>query len=475
MIESLLTFFSLLFGSFIILYMLVVIFIYSVMLIISFFNIRKRYQLDQEGIDEENLDATYMKPISIIVPAYNEEVGILDTIYSLMSLRFPQTEVIVVNDGSKDGTQDKLIQAFQMKKVKKVVKKVLDTEPIIAIYQSSLNQNVWLVEKENGGKADALNAGINVAKYPFFCSIDGDSILNEKSLLQVMNPIVTSNEEVIAVGGNVRIANENNVQLGSISSPKLPRHYLVVMQVIEYLRAFMIGRISLSKFNMVLIISGAFSVFSKKWVIDAGGYSKNMIGEDMELVVKLHRYVKEHKLKKRIEFVADPVCWTEAPQTLSVLRRQRRRWQQGLLESLWKHKRMTLNPKYGAVGMVSFPYFWFVEAIGPLVEFGGYVYIVVAFFLGDIYLEFAFLLLCLFVLYGSVISIASVLLDAWNNDVYLRNKDLARLMVMSLTEVVWYKPLTLIWKLEGYLAFILRRKEWGTMKRTGLSEKGSSS
>ncbi|HWO97434.1 MAG TPA: glycosyltransferase [Bacillus sp. (in: firmicutes)] len=465
---------GLFFGSAILLYMVIVTISYTVMLAVAYFHIRKHYLLDKEEADEENLSSVHMKPISIIVPAFNEEAGILDTIHSLLSLRFPQTEIIIVNDGSTDNTQQKLLQEFSLKEVEKVVRQELPTKMIRRVFQSDIYHGVWLIEKENGGKADALNAGINFARYPYFCSIDGDSILNEKSLLKVMNPIISSDGNVIAAGGNVRIANGSLVQSGMVMKTVLANNFLIVMQVIEYLRAFMMGRISFSKYNLVLIISGAFSVFSKSWVVKAGGYATNSIGEDMELVVRLHRYIKENKLEKRIEFVPDPVCWTEAPESLATLRKQRRRWHQGLIESLWRHKKMTLNPKYGAVGMVSFPYFWFVECLGPIIELGGYLYIIAAFFLGNIYYEFAGLLALLFILYGGVLSIASVLLDAWSKDVYPKTSDLCRLIFMSLTEVFWYKPLTLLWRMEGVIFFLIRRKEWGEMQRIGHSKKGTS-
>lgn len=472
--STFLEFIMLFFGGLILIYMLIVILTYSIMLILAFFQLRKQYRLDKEEIDEDYIDLIYTKPISIIVPAYNEEVGIIDSIQSLLSLRYPQTELIVVNDGSTDQTQEKMIKQFQMKSVQKIVREQISTQPIHQIFQSDIHPNLWLIEKENGGKADALNAGINVAKYPYFCSIDGDSILEEKSLLRVMKPIILSNEEVIAAGGNIRIANGLDVQLGAIFQTNLSKNYLVVMQVVEYLRAFLMGRIALSKFNLILIISGAFSVFSKKMVVEVGGYSTQMIGEDMELVVKLHRFLKEKKSKKRIEFVPDPVCWTEAPQTFPILRKQRRRWHQGLIESLWKHKKMMFNPKYGAIGMISFPYFLLVECLGPLIELGGYVYIVIAFFLGDIYYEFALLLSLLFVLYGAVFSAASILLEAWSMNTYPKMKDVFRLLILSLTEIFWYKPLTLVWRCEGFIQFILRRKDWGNMQRAGLSKKGIS-
>lgn len=447
------------FGGLILCYMLIVIFTYSMMVLLSLFQLRKEYQFNKSKVDEEHLNIIYTKPVSIIVPAYNEEAGIEESVRSLLSIRYPLMEVIVVNDGSTDGTKDQMILKFQMKKIEKVIRNQLDTEPIKSIYQSMIYPHLILVDKENGGKADALNAGINLSKYPYFCSIDGDSILEPTSLLKVMRPIVMSNEEVIASGGNVRVANGSDIQLGKMTNKSLSHHPLVIMQVIEYLRAFLLGRISFSKYNMVLIISGAFSVFSKKWVIEAGGYARNTIGEDMEIVVRLHRLIREKKEKKKIVFVSDPVCWTEAPEKIPYLRRQRRRWHQGLLESLWKHRKMTLNPKYGAVGMISFPYFWIIECLGPVIELAGYIYIIFAFFTGGIYLEFAFLLSLLFIFYGLTFSIVAVLLEAWSMNSYPKVSDLFRLYIYSFFEVFWYRPLTLYWRCEGIWKFLLKKQE----------------
>ena len=459
------------FGGAILFYISLVIFFYIVMFLIAMFDLRKRYKLDPSEYDDAHIDAFYSKPISLLVPAYNEEVGIVDTIYSLLNLRYPQTEIIIINDGSTDHTLEKVIEHFRMKPVKKIIQKHIATMPIIQIYESEIYRNCLLIDKKNGGKADALNVGINVSSYPYFCSIDGDSILDEKSLLRVMKPIILSEGEVIAAGGNIRIANGAKMKLGSIFSTDLPNHYLVIMQVVEYLRAFLMGRIALSKFNLVLIISGAFSVFSKKWVIEAGGYTTNVIGEDMELVVHIHRLLKERKEKKRIEFVPDPVCWTEAPQTLAVLRNQRRRWHQGMFESLWKHRKMTLNPTYGLVGMISFPYFWIVESLGPVIELGGYVYVVVAFLLGDIYYEVAILLLLLFIVYGVIFSIASILFEAWGMNTYPKKRELLRMILLAFTEIFWFRPLTLIWRFEGLVRFLRGKSEWGNMKRVGIAKK----
>ncbi|MFJ7367927.1 glycosyltransferase [Lysinibacillus sp. NPDC098008] len=459
------------FGGTIVFYMLVVIISYSIMLATAMFDLRKRYRLDLSEYDDAHMDAFYSKPVSLLVPAFNEEVGVVDTVYSLLNLRYPQTEIIIINDGSTDKTLQTVIEHFRMKPINKVVRMNIPTKEVKQIYESEIYQNCILVDKENGGKADALNVGINVSQYPYFCSVDGDSVLDDKSLLRVMKPIILSDGEVIAAGGNIRIANGAKMQFGAIDQVQLPDNPLVIMQIIEYLRAFLIGRMAFSKFNLVLIISGAFSVFSKKWAIEAGGYSTNIIGEDMELVVNIHRQIKKKKENKRIEYVPDPVCWTEAPQTLHVLRNQRRRWHQGLIESLWKHKAMTFNPKYGMIGLISFPYFWLIECLGPIVELGGYIYIVIAFFLGKIYYEIAFILLLLFVIYGVIFSIAAVLFEAWGMNTYPRKRELLRMVLLAVTEIFWYRPLTLLWRCEGLVRFLLGKRSWGNMKRAGIAEK----
>ena len=462
--------FMLFFGYFIIFYMLLVTGSYVLMSLFALFRLKKLRGLDRSEFENTHIQSIYSKPISVLVPAYNEEVGVVESIYSLLSLNYPEYELIVINDGSKDLTEQVVIEQFAMVPISRVIKQSIETKPVEAIYQSTIHPNLYLITKINGGKADALNVGINFSKYPYFCSIDGDSILEPKSLLRVMKPVLRSGGKVIACGGNVRIVNNYKVNKGAVFSSELSTNPIVLMQIIEYLRAFLLGRIALSYFNLVLIISGAFSVFQKNYVIAVGGYSTDMIGEDMELVVKLHRYIKDNKEDKRIEFVADPVCYTEAPQSLKILRRQRRRWHQGLISSLWKHKKMTLNPKYGGIGLISFPYFWLIECLGPIIELLGYLYVILAFSLGKVYYEFAIALLLLFVIYGAILSVMSILFEAWSIDTYPRRRDLFRMILLALTESIWYRPLTLIWRMEGIYHFLTGKKVWGNMQRVGTKE-----
>lgn len=458
------------FGWFIAVYMVIVIVFYSVILIISMLQLRKEYQLDRIQAYEDYMDEFYTRPVSIIVPAYNEEAGIIQSVRSLLSVNYPTFEIIVVNDGSTDDTLKKMIDQYEMKEIKRVVRKQINTKPIKTIYQSSILSNLFLVDKENGGKADALNVGLNFSHYPYFCSLDGDSVLEPDAFLKVMKPIIDSNEEVIASGGSVRIANGCEIKNGHILKIGLSNNPIVIMQIIEYLRAFLMGRIGLSRHNLLLIISGAFGVFSKHWTIEAGGYKTDTVGEDMELVVRIHRLLKEKRINKKIVYVPDPVCWTEVPEDMTILRRQRRRWHRGLFESLWTHRSLTFNPKYGSIGVISFPYFWVVEFLGPIIEFLGYIFMVLCLFLGGVYIEFAILLFLLSCLYGSLFSMAAVLLEEWSLTKYPKVTDIVKLFLYSLTETIWYRPMTVFWRCEGVVQMLVGDTSWGEMKRKGVSK-----
>ena len=461
---------SIFFAWFIMVYMLIVITFYSVVMLISVVQLRKEYKLDRHKSYSDYTEDIYTKPVSIIVPAFNEEAGIVHSIRSLLSINYPTFEIVIVNDGSTDGTLERLIEQYDMKEIQKVIRKQVDSKPIKRVYQSQMLPTLFLIDKDNGGKADALNAGLNFSHYPYVCSLDGDSVLERDAFLKVMKPIIDSNEEVIASGGSIRIANGCEIKNGEVLKIGLSRNPLVIMQVIEYLRAFLMGRIGLSRHNLLLIISGAFGVFSKHWVVQAGGYKADTVGEDMELVVRIHRLLKETGMKKRIVYVPDPVCWTEVPESMKYLRRQRRRWHRGLFESLWIHRRLTLNPKYGQIGFISFPYFWIVEFFGPIVELSGYLYIVISLFAGGIYLEFAILIFFLSCLYGSLFSAFAILLEEWSLRKYPKVSDLLKLFFYSLTETIWYRPLTVFWRCQGIWQVVRGEKGWGEMKRKGVSQ-----
>ncbi|WP_438444928.1 glycosyltransferase family 2 protein [Gorillibacterium sp. sgz5001074] len=445
---------------------------YLVLFAVSARKLRAERGLRAEAY-EEALNSAFTPPLSIIVPAYNEEVGIVSSVRSLLSISYREYEIVVVNDGSKDGTVDKLIGEFDMLELKeKVIWSGLrkETKPIRKVYRSRRHANLLLIDKENGGKSDALNAGINMSRYPYFVSLDGDTVLEPDAFLKVVRPIMEASpgEEIIATGGNVGIANGSGIVSGHLARDAvgLSRNRLVVMQVIEYLRGFLMGRIALARFNVLLIVSGAFGVFRKDWVIEAGGYEVDTVGEDMELIVRLHRMIREKKSRARIAYIPDTVCWTEAPESLTILRRQRTRWHRGLFESLWRHKRMLLNPRYGRIGLLAFPYYVFVELLGPLVEFFGYLTLLADGILGNVYWAYAGVLSVLLLLYGSFLSMGAVLLEEWSLRRYPRIGHLIRLFFYAASETFWYRPVMTVWRFQGLFQALRGKKHgWGDMVR----------
>nr|WP_064093875.1 glycosyltransferase [Rossellomorea aquimaris] len=451
-------------------YMSMVFLFYIVMFIISAKQLRSQYELNSKEPYEDIENSIDTKPITIIVPAYNEEVGIYNSVRSLLSVNYPQFEIVVVNDGSKDNTVNVMIENFEMTPIKKVVRKILDTKDVKATYQSSLYENVFLVDKENGGKADALNAGINFSHYPYICSLDGDSILEQDAFLKVMKPIIDTNGEVIAVGGSIRIANGCTIERGEVMEIGLSKNPFVTMQVIEYLRAFLMGRIGLSRHNLLLIISGAFGIFHKESLLSIGGYRRNTVGEDMDLVVRLHRLIKEKKQKKKIVYVPDPVCWTEAPENISTLKKQRNRWHRGLFEVIWTHKSMIFNPKYGLVGMVSMPYFVIIEFFSVFIELLGYIILIFGMLFSFIHIDLAILLFSLAFLYGSILSISAVLLEEWSLRKYPKVSHIIKLFFYALSETFWYRPLTVLWRAQGFMQVLTKQQGWGEMTRKGISK-----
>lgn len=353
---------------------------YLILLLISFVAVlRYRRIVDHEhwrGIIQSPLTL----PISLIAPAYNEERTIVESVRSLLSLEYPEYEVIVVNDGSRDATLDTLIEHFELRAIPVTIEYSIPCQPIRDVYRSARYPRLVVIDKENGGKADALNAGIIMAAHPLFCAMDADSLLEGNALLRITRPFLEQ-PETVAVGGIVRIANGCRVEHGQVTEISLSSNPLVIFQHVEYLRAFLFGRVGWSALGALLIISGAFGVFKRQVVLDIGGYRHDTVGEDFELVVRMHRHMRDHKIPYRIVFLPDPVCWTEAPETLRVLGQQRNRWQRGLIDTLRIHRRMGLNPRYGRVGLLAMPYFVIIELIGPVIEMSGYLFVIIAFFL----------------------------------------------------------------------------------------------
>ena len=406
-------------------------------------------------------------PISILVPAYNEELGITDSVRSLLALEYPSFEIVVISDGSSDATIERLLDALDLEPVQRPTPPFLAHEPIRAVYAPRGRLNVLVLDKDNGGKADALNAGINFARYPLVCAIDADSVLEQDALVKAAMPFVDDPVRTVASGGLVRVANGCRVERGRVITAGLPQTALPMFQVVEYLRAFFGARTGWSAINGLLIVSGAFGLFRKEAVIAAGGYNTDTVGEDMELVVRLHRLRRAERRRYRIVYVPDPVCWTEAPESARVLRRQRRRWQRGSAETLIAHASMLGNPRYGAVGMVALPALLLFELLGPLIELSGYAVAVVALATGSIDVEVFLLFLAIAVLYGLILSFGAIAIEDASFGRHPGWDQLGRIMLFAVLENAGYRQLGHVWRIEGFWQ-LLRRGDWGTMERTGL-------
>lgn len=411
-----------------------------------------------------------MPEVSVVIPAYNEAAAIATSVRGALNLNYPSFEVIVVNDGSTDATLDALRRGFRLVRAERAMKPGLRTQEIRGVYRSLELPNLLVVDKANGGKSDALNAAINACRNPYFCAVDADVVLEEDALLRVMRPIVEDPERVVAVGGIVRVANGCEVANARVAGVRLPGAILPMLQVVEYLRAFLSGRTGFSGWNGLLIISGAFGVFSTKWAVAAGGYNTATVGEDMELVCAMHALLREMRQGYRIVFIADPVCWTLVPESLGILQSQRRRWQRGLLETLWSHRRMFLRPRYGLLAFFSFPFFVVFEGLGPLLEAAGYLSTAAAWALGAVSKDFVLAFFTLAVLAGMLLNLCAILLEECTFRRYPRWRDILRLLCYGLLEGFGYRQLTVFFRCQGLWDFLAKRKGWGPMRRPRFGE-----
>ncbi|MDH5376788.1 MAG: glycosyltransferase family 2 protein [Gammaproteobacteria bacterium] len=406
-------------------------------------------------------------PVSVLVPAYNEQETIATSVNALLQMTYPEYEIVVVNDGSKDKTLDALMTHFALVPVPETVRVRIKTKRIKTIYQSTIYPNLRVIDKDNGGKADSLNAGINAARYPLFCGVDADSILQPNSLERIVQPFI-EDSTTVASGGTVRIANGCDVRKGFLVKPGLPKNILALFQVAEYLRAFLFGRLGWSPLNALLIISGAFGVFHKETVISVGGYRTDCIGEDMELIVRMHRILRQQKRKYKITFVPDPICWTEAPEDMATLRKQRIRWHRGLSESLTKNISLMFHPRGGAVGWIAFPYMLIFEWLGPIVEIMGLVSMGLGFYFGYIPKEIFVLFLFIAIGFGVLLSVIAILLEEISFHIYPKASYMIVLFFVTIIENFGYRQLNMIWRSIALFQWAIgSQAKWGDMKRKG--------
>lgn len=407
-------------------------------------------------------------PISILVPAFNEALTIEDSVRSLLQLRYSEIEVIVINDGSNDDTLEVLKQAFLLQKIPEAYRVRLETRPVRAIYRSLHHPNLRVLDKENGGKADSLNAGINDARYPLFCGVDADSMLHPESLRLLVRSFL-EDPRTVACGGTVRLANGCEIRGGVLQRTGLPSNPLALFQIVEYLRAFLFGRLGWVPLNALLIISGAFGLFHKETVVRAGGYRTGTVGEDMELVVRLHRTLRREGRPYRITFVPDPVCWTDAPEDFTTLKNQRVRWQRGLGESLSMNWSLMFSRRGGLPGWFAFPFMIFFEWWGPLFEIAGYIFMVCAFLWGVLNPEAMVAFLLVAIGMGVLLSTSSLLLEERSFHIYPKSSQTLLLFCMAIVENFGYRQLMALFRLYGFLQSLFGAKSrWGRMRRRTL-------
>jgi len=443
-------------------------------------NVRESRRAEFAGFDE-----TFTEPnpigVSILMPAHNEAASIVASVRAMRALRYPDFEVVVVDDGSTDDTVARMVDTFDLVEVPLVVDdSVPVTGAVTVTYVSPHGDtSLVLVCKRNGGKADALNAGLNVARKELVCMVDADSLLDPEALLHVTRPFADDPARVVAAGGVVRVANGSLVKHGRVLKVQMPHRALPRIQVVEYVRAFLIGRAGWSQAGGLLIISGAFGLFRTATVRDVGGLETGCIGEDAELVVRLHRRIGDLGDGGRVVFVPEPVAWTEVPEDLRSLARQRRRWHRGLTEVYARHRSMMFRRRYGLIGMVTLPWFWLFELMAPVVELIGLVYFVAV--LVVLELEHVgvlqtnlvdgwvvVLLLACSMSFAIASSVFALLSDELSFGRYSSVADQFRAMVGVVQEHVGYRQLTAWWRVQGMVdALRGSTPVWGTMKRRG--------
>lgn len=413
-------------------------------------------------------------PISIIAPAYNEGAIIVESVKGMLNLNYPFYEVIVVNDGSTDDSLEKLIKEFKVRKVNYPMQIQIPCANIRGIYKNPKIPHLTVVDKENGGcKSDACNAGINISSYPYFINMDSDCLLDDDALSWISRSFM-SDKNCIAVGGMMRISNGNDIKDHKITNFHMPKNWLARSQVLEYSRSFLVGRAFASKLKSLLVISGAFGAFNKNYVLEVGGYSIDSIGEDMDLVMKLHCYMRENKLPYNILFSPKAICWTQAPENFKELGGQRRRWHIGLIQVIQKFKHLIFNLRYGTVGMIGMPYQFFYELCGPVIEALGVFAMALSLYYGIITTRGLVLFCTAGYLLSVLISIGSLTVEVGIFNRKIERKDFRLLIFLSFTEVFLFRLLNVLFRLQGTFGYKRFKNSWGHITRQSFKDKKST-
>jgi len=405
-------------------------------------------------------------PVSFLIPAYNEEATIVSSLKSLLAMHYPEFEVIVANDGSKDDTLAVLTSAFELVRAEPSPRRFAPHADVRGAYRSRSYPNLLVVDKANGGRADAINAALEQAHYPLVVITDADSLIDPAALMKIGTRFMDA-PELRGVGGTIRVVNEADVVGGAVTRPRSPRNFIARWQQLEYIRAFMAARTAMSAAGCLISISGAFGIFRRASLIEVGGLRVDTVGEDLELTFRLHRHYRDRHEAYRLEFLPEPVCWTQVPETAKVLGGQRDRWHRGLWETLWRHRDMLFRPRYGRIGLVAVPYVWLVEGITPIMEVLGYLIILVLAILGALDAAFVLAFLGLTVFYGMVVGLASAALDQALPHSPRGAGDRYRLMVAILTENLGYRQWLAVVRVVAMFKIRSSRGKWGVMTRRG--------
>jgi cellulose synthase/poly-beta-1,6-N-acetylglucosamine synthase-like glycosyltransferase len=441
--------------------------VYLLVHIAALYELRADLKKRAAGTMFQRFSSPFFPGVTVVVPAYNEEAVIVESVQSMLNLNYPELEIIVVNDGSDDTTLSRLRSAFDLHPVDAPVPFDVPSEPIETVYQSTDANNLKVIDKENGGRADAVNAGIWLAEQPLFCTVDADSIIDRDGLLQAVEPFLEQPEETVATGGTIRVANGCTIENGTIDSVGLPSNRLAGIQTMEYLRAFYSGRLGLDRLNALMLISGAFGVFRTELVREVGGYETDSVTEDFELTLRLHRYLREHGRDYNVDFVPEPVVWTEVPESRTAFSRQRRRWYRGLLDTMTRHRQMVGRRRYGSPGLFGYPAFLFAEVLGPLVEGFGYVIVPLAFAIGAADLSFVLMYFGITVGVGVFLSWFGILSEVWSFRRYDRPKQVIRLLGMGIIENFGFRQWKTLIAWRGLYEYIRGDTSWGEMQRSG--------
>lgn len=447
-------------------YFLVLNSFYALLVLLAIPEIMEHWRIS----DDDNLallrGAEVIPPISVLVPAYNEQATIVASVLSFLTLEYPNHEVVVVNDGSTDGTLESLIAAYELYEAPAAYPHIVQSAPVRAYYRSRVYSKLTCIDKANGGKGDSLNAGVNAARFPYVLAVDADTLVERDALLRLARPFLLG-DPVAAVGATVRVVNGSTVVHGIVTRPRVDSRWLPGIQTVEYLRAFLFGRLGWNRLGGSLVISGAFGLFKQEHLQAVGGYHTASMTEDMDIVIRLHKHLYDTGAPESIQFIPDPVAWTEVPVSLHALHRQRERWHRGLIATMVEHRRVCFNPRYGRMGFIAYPFFLFGEMLAPVIELAGYLAFAVTLFIGAADPSFALLFLAVSMGFGLLVSLWATVLEEVSFRRYPAARDFLLLVWFSIVENLGYRQLTLWFRLEAFWKYARKDVRWGVMDREG--------